>query len=320
MKATILGASLQACSDTELRGLVFDVKRFAIHDGPGIRTTVFLKGCPLSCAWCHNPESQRREPELLVRSERCVACGTCVSACPNGAIARQSSRAKPETDRSRCTGCGACVTACIPRARTVVGQARSVDDLLAEIERDTLFYDQSGGGVTLSGGEPLAQQEFASELLRRCRSQRIHTAVDTCGFADEAALAAVAEETDLFLYDVKLLDDERHRRWTGASNEKILRNLERLARDGKRIWVRYPLVPGINDSERDLAEFGRFVARCPGVEAVQVLPYHAAGERKFDHLGRRFSLGDVRQPDPEMVENAAAVVRAAAGIAVTIGG
>jgi len=195
-----------------------------------------------------------------------------------------------------------------------------VGDLLDEIDRDVLFYDQSGGGVTLSGGEPLAQPEFAAQLLRECRLRRIPTAVDTCGFADEEALAAVSAHTDLFLYDVKLLDDERHRRWTGVSNRTILGNLRRLSSAGKRLWVRYPLIPGVNDSERDLADLGRFVSRLPGVEALQVLPYHAAGERKCEHLGQRSALPDVLPPNRETIESAAAAVRAAANLPVTIGG
>jgi pyruvate formate lyase activating enzyme len=217
-------------------------------------------------------------------------------------------------------GCGACVAACAFRARTVVGSTRRIDDLLDEIDRDVLFYDQSGGGVTLSGGEPLAQAEFAAEFLRVCRLRRIHTAVDTCGFASEDALAAVSAHTDLFLYDVKLLDDERHRRWTGVSNETILGNLRRLSSEGKCLWIRYPLIPGVNDSERDLADLGRFVSRLPGVKAVQILPYHAAGERKSEHLGRCYALPCVLPPGPATVESAAAAVRASGSVSVTIGG
>ncbi|MEN6368871.1 MAG: glycyl-radical enzyme activating protein [Thermotogota bacterium] len=301
-------------------GVVFDVKRFAIHDGPGVRTTVFLKGCPLRCAWCHNPESQERGPELLFWNERCVGCGACVSTCPHGAIVLPASGAKPETDRTRCTACGACVAVCNPRARTITGTTCTIDGLLTEVDRDALFYDQSRGGITLSGGEPLAQPEFSAELLRACQERRIHTAVDTCGFADEEALAAVAAHTDLFLYDVKLLDDERHRLWTGVSNTTILENLRWLSSEGKHLWIRYPLIPGVNDSEQDLMGLGRFVSRLPGVEAVQILPYHVAGERKFEHLGRRYALPEVLPPDPETVERAAAAVHSAASLPVTIGG
>ncbi len=307
-------------SDTVDAGSVFDVRRFSIHDGPGIRTTVFLKGCPLTCAWCHNPESQRREPELVLWTERCTACGACVSVCLAGAIAQASPGARPETDRARCTACGACTAGCASRARTLVGSMRAIGDLLDEIERDGLFYEESHGGVTLSGGEPLAQPAFAAELLRECRERRIHTAVDTCGFAAEEALAAVAAHTDLFLYDIKLLDDERHRRWTGVSNAGILQNLEHLSKGGWRLWIRYPLIPSVNDLDEDLSELGRLVARLPGVEAVQILPYHAAAERKSAHLGRSYAFAGLCTPDLEAAETAAAVVRANTGRPVTIGG
>lgn len=291
-----------------------------MHDGPGVRTTVFVKGCPLRCAWCHNPESQNANPELLFWSERCVACGACAPACPSGAIAERAPGATPETDRSRCTGCGACAEVCVPRARTMVGAVRAVGDLLAELDRDALFYDESGGGVTLSGGEPLAQPEFSEQLLAACRERKIHTALDTCGHADAKVLDRVAEHVDLFLYDIKLLDDKRHLRWTGASSAPILANLRRLSAARKELWIRYPLIPGVNDSERDLVELSRCVSALSGAEAVQILPYHAAGERKFAHLGRPYGLPGLVPPDPEAVERAAAVVHAATGLPVTIGG
>lgn len=197
---------------------------------------------------------------------------------------------------------------------------QTVGDLLGEIDRDGLFYEESRGGVTLSGGEPLAQPEFAAQLLRECRERRIHTAVDTCGFAGEEALAEVAAHTDLFLYDIKLLDDERHRRWTGVSNAGILQNLEHLSKGGWRVWIRYPLIPSVNDTHEDLSQLGQLVARLSGVEAVQILPYHAAAERKSAHLGRSVALAGLCAPDLEAVETAAAVVRAGAGCPVTIGG
>jgi len=212
------------------------------------------------------------------------------------------------------------VAVCPRRARAIVGRARSVDDLLAEIERDVLFYDESGGGVTLSGGEPLAQWEFAAELLRECRGRRIHTALDTCGFASEEALACVAAHVDLFLYDIKLLDDERHCLWTGVSNVTILANCRRLSAEGKRLWIRFPLIPGLNDSEGDLRDLGQFVAGLSGAEAIQILPYHAAGETKFERLGRRPTLCNVRPPTSEQIEAAVACLRSVAGVPVTLGG
>ncbi len=303
-----------------MRGIVFDVKRFALHDGPGVRTTVFLKGCPLRCAWCHNPESQAPAPELLFRHETCTGCGACVAVCPHGAIRQASPGVRPETDGERCVGCGVCTEACVPRARTIVGSVQSALDLVSEIDRDVLVYDQSGGGVTLSGGEPLAQPKFARELLRECRERRIHTALDTCGLAPADVLAGVAAYVDLFLYDVKLLDDERHRRWTGASNTEILANLRALSQAGKRLWIRYPLVPGVNDADDDLRALGRLVASLSGAEAVQILPYHPRGEKKRRHLGRASALDGTLPPEPDSVERAAAIVRAESGRPVNVGG
>lgn len=299
-------------------GIVFDVKRFAIHDGPGVRTTVFLKGCPLRCAWCHNPESQAFEPELLFWEERCTGCGACAASCPRQAIV--VSRGKASTDRSRCTACGQCLPICPAHARSIVGSLRSVGAVLAEIERDTLFYDQSGGGVTLSGGEPLGQRGFSVELLRLCRERRIHTAVDTCGYADPEDLASVAEHTDLFLYDIKLLDDRRHVSLTGVSNRRILDNLNRLSTWGNRVWVRVPLIPGINDAASDLEALGHFVARFPHVESIQILPYHRAGERKLLHLERVVVPSEHPAMPPDDASRAADVVRSIVKIPVTIGG
>ena len=265
-------------------GMVFDIKRFAMHDGHGIRTTAFLKGCPLSCTWCHNPESQRAGRELLFRDGLCRGCGACVAACPEEAIRLREGVAV--TDRSRCTACGVCVPVCPADARELVGEIWSADALADELARDTLFYDQSAGGVTLSGGEPLAQPAFCVEVLRRCRARGLHTAVDTCGHADEDALRIVAEQTDLFLYDLKLMDAERHRRSTGVTNEKVFANLERIDRWEKPIWIRVPLIPGINDDEENLAELAVFLRPFRRVEAVHVLPYHRGGEAKWAGLGR----------------------------------
>jgi len=282
-----------------VEGVLFDIKRFAIHDGPGIRTTAFFKGCPLACTWCHNPESQRPDPELLERPDRCTGCGDCVAACPERAIRLEGERAI--TERDRCTACGACGPVCPFEARSIVGASWTAEAVISELAKDRLFFEQSGGGVTCSGGEPLHQPAFCAAILRGCREQGIHTAVDTCGHAEESALLTVAEETNLFLYDLKLMDDARHRRATGASNVPVLANLERLDLWGKRIWIRIPLVPGINDDEENLAELAGFVRRLRRVEAVQVLPYHRGGEAKWTGLGRGFTaharIGPERSAD-----------------------
>ena len=296
-------------------GTIFDVKRFAIHDGPGIRTTIFFKGCPLSCPWCHNPESQRARPELLFWAERCTGCGACVGVCPVGAVSLENGTAV--TDRSLCAGCGACIEACPTHAREIAGEAWSLDRLLETIERDLLFYDESGGGVTLSGGEPLAQPEFALSVLAACKDRRIHTAVDTCGFAEWDVLDAVASQTDLFLYDVKQLDDDRHRELTGVSNVLILENLERLGESGRRIWIRYPLIPSVNDAEEDIVALGKLVSRLRSVDAIHLLPFHRGGERKRVGLG----LSMARIPvDAPAAEAAAMVLRRAVEVEVHIGG
>jgi pyruvate formate lyase activating enzyme len=223
-------------------GLIFDIKKYSIHDGPGIRTTLFLKGCPLACAWCHNPESQSSKPEMIFREQRCIRCGVCLTACPRRAITWNGDG--PLTDWAACQPCDACVTACYAEARERIGREMTVAQALAEIERDRAFYDESGGGVTFSGGEPLMQSDFLAALLHACKAQDLHTAVDTCGFAAWETLDKVRGEVDLFLYDLKLMDDARHRAFTGVSNAPILANLQALSRLGHNLLIRIPLVPG----------------------------------------------------------------------------
>ncbi len=239
--------------------MVYDIMRFAIHDGPGIRTAVFFKGCPLDCSWCHNPESQGYQPRPVYLEERCRHCGDCVAICPQDAI--QSVDGSPSTDLARCTRCGTCVEQCGAGAREICGRRVAVDELISEIERDVVFFDDSHGGVTLSGGEPLAQPGFAAALLLACRKRRIHTAMETCGFAHPLIFQTVAHEADLVLFDLKLLDRDRHRRYTGVFNDSILRNLEALAATRRRFVVRIPVIPGVNDSHHDAAGFARYLSR-----------------------------------------------------------
>jgi len=299
-------------------GILFDVKRFALHDGPGIRTTVFFKGCPLSCSWCHNPESQSRGPELMSWEERCIGCGACVSVCPVGAILMRDGSAW--TDRDRCTACGTCAAACPADARVIAGETWAVSRLLGEIEKDLLFYDESGGGVTLSGGEPLAQASFAASVLAACQERRIHTAVDTCGYAEWEDLQRIARVTDLFLYDVKHADDGRHRELTGVSNERILENLRRLNGEGCTLWIRVPIIPGLNDTREELVALGGIVAGLESVEALHLLPFHRGGEGKLEQLGRPSRPLSTERNPRAAADAAAQILRAAVGVPVYVGG
>ena len=300
-----------------ITGTIFDIKRYAIHDGPGIRTTVFLKGCSLSCPWCHNPESQNPSPELLFWEERCVQCATCIAACPEEAISQRDDHI--DTNRDRCIACGTCVPLCPNRAREVLGHTVTVDDVIREIEKDVLFYDESGGGVTLSGGEPLFQPTFTHAVLRECKDRDIHTALDTCGDVAENSLLDIAEVTDLFLYDLKLIDPQAHKRRTGVSNKRILSNLRRLDEHGERIWIRIPLIAKINDDPDDIDHLGAFIATLNSIEAVQLLPYHHSGVQKLKRLGRVPTL-DLNSPSREETEQIAERLRTRYHLRVSIGG
>jgi len=303
---------------TSSTGTLFDVKRFALHDGPGVRTTVFLKGCPLSCSWCHNPESQNPNPELMFWADRCVGCGACAAACPSGAIS--ISRGTARTDRTRCTACGACVDVCPFGARAIAGEAWSLDRLVREIEKDLLFYDESGGGVTLSGGEPLAQASFSISLLSECRKRRIHTAVDTCGHAEWEVLRDAARWADLILYDVKHPSADRHRELTGVTNERILENLRRLDGEGCVLWIRVPVIPGLNDAPEDIAALGGIVADLDAVEAVHLLPYHPGGEAKRERLGKTASPRSETADPADAASRASEILRRIVDVPVCVGG
>jgi pyruvate formate lyase activating enzyme len=275
----------------DLSGTIFNIMRYSIHDGPGIRTTVFLKGCPASCLWCHNPEALSDKVQLMYRKDRCRHCGDCATACPHDAISLQDG--ETVTDRKRCLQCGACVNVCYAEARELVGRRMKVSDLMEEIARDIPFFEESGGGITFSGGEPLQQHEFLQQLLKACKARGLHTAVDTTGYAPPEILQRIGEWTDLFLYDLKLMDDLRHREFTGIPNGVILQNLKDLAFRGKQVLIRVPLVPGINDSLENIREMGRFVAMLPNVKEIELLPYHAAGAGKYERLGLKFSLPEI---------------------------
>jgi pyruvate formate lyase activating enzyme len=300
-----------------ISGIVFDIKKFSLHDGPGIRTTVFLKGCGLRCRWCHNPESQHPGPELMLRPELCVQCGACLGTCPQGAIAWDGECYV--TDRTLCTGCGECTAACYAEARELVGREMTVDQVLADIMRDAAFYDESGGGVTFSGGEPLLQGDFLLALLRACKAQGLHTALDTCGYAPTGTLNAVREHVDLFLYDLKLMDDARHRQVTGVSNALILDHLRLLAENGHRIILRVPIVPHVNDDDDNIRQIAALAHDLPSIERIDILAYHRIGNNKYERLDRPNPMPETAPPSADRLSG---IVRAfeSAGLRVKLGG
>ena len=298
-------------------GVIFDIKKFAIHDGPGLRTAVFFKGCPLDCRACHNPEGKNQGVDLMVRHERCTLCGDCLPACGPAVLSLDDDSVT--VARGSCDLCGACIAACLPGALEIAGREVTVAQLMAEIERDVVFYDQSGGGVTFSGGEPLGQPEFLLEILRCCRARDISTTVDTSGFAPLSIVQAVAAYADLFLYDLKLLDEPRHVDFAGASNRPILRNLAWLSGNGSAIVVRFPFFPGVNDDPENVRALGEFVASLPHRHTVDVLPYHRAGIGKYARLGREYLLPETRPPSAETTAAAVAILRDT-GVRVTVRG
>ncbi|HOI45024.1 MAG TPA: glycyl-radical enzyme activating protein [Candidatus Aminicenantes bacterium] len=268
-------------------GTVFDIRRYSVHDGPGIRTTVFFKGCPLRCPWCHNPEGLSQEIEIMVKAGLCIAeCRECLAACRPKALSKSMKSVR--LNRALCTLCGECAEVCPTEAVRMVGRRMTVSEVMTEVEKDRVFYGQSGGGVTFSGGEPLLQPQFLREVLDACRERGFHTAVDTCGFASPEIMADIARRADLFLYDVKLIDDSRHRKIVGESNGPILDNLRGLVRLGKDIMARIPLVAGVNSDEASLREMADFLESVGGIRRISLLPYHALGKEKSWRLhGKR---------------------------------
>lgn len=266
-------------------GTVFNIQRFSVHDGPGIRTTVFLKGCPLRCKWCHNPESNEPVPQLAYYEQLCNGCGSCAAACKEKAVNLKGVKVK--MNRQLCTTCGGCVSVCLFGAREILGRTYLVEQVMKEVEKDRAFYKNSGGGITVSGGEPLYQAGFTASILRECKREEYHTAVETCGFASEDVIKETAEYTDLFLYDIKLMDSRLHRKYTGVGNEQIHKNLKIIGRELKKdIWIRMPLIKNINDSEEEMKQAIDMVSDIkPQIKKVCLLPYHALGLSKLQAIG-----------------------------------
>lgn len=290
-------------------GIVFNIQKYSIHDGPGIRTTVFLKGCPLRCLWCHNPESQSFRPELVFYEKRCIGCGECLKQCKQNAI----------EEKQNCINCGSCAEVCFANAREIAGKRMTVNEVMLEIEKDRIFYESSGGGVTFSGGEPLSQPDFLEELLKRCKKDGFHTVVDTCGFIETENIIKLSPFIDLFLYDLKTMDASKHTAYTGVSNKIILDNLKVISDLGKRIFIRMPIIPGMNDEDKDLEAEADFIKGLHGVEQINLLPYHHIGKEKYKRLNKAYELEHVNEPDALYMENKAAIF-INKGMKVKIGG
>jgi len=302
--------------DLKTDGVIFDIQRFSLHDGPGIRTLVFMKGCPLRCQWCSNPESQSFDPEIFFYEDKCIGCGECVKVCPFGETLRENW----PVDRAECSECGSCVSVCYAQARTLVGRSVGVKDVLDVVLRDRVFYEESGGGVTVGGGEPLEQPDFVAALLQSCRDENVHTAIETCGLARWEALEKVLQHTDLLLFDLKHMNTETHKRYTGAGNERILENAKNASKIAKEMVVRFPLIPNVNSSQENIEGLAQFItASLRRVRKVDVLPYHTMGASKIMRLGKKYPMNDIEPLKKTEIERAKAILESY-GLEVKVGG
>ena len=279
---------------------VFDIQKFSVHDGPGIRTLIFMKGCPLRCRWCSNPESQNYHPEVALSESRCIGCGRCEDICPTDAIIPLAD-GKIRIERSRCNNCGKCAEVCPAKAIRLFGEYMSIHDVLRVVEEDSPFYWRSGGGITVSGGEPLLQAQFVNELLKECRHCGIDIAVEICGHAAWEDVRKVCTYADLIFYDIKHMDPSKHKAFTGVSNELILGNIERISKHFREIpiIVRTPIVPGFTDSEANIEDIVDFLKCVESLKKYELLSYHGFGEAKYNQLGRAYELSGLQPPSQE---------------------
>lgn len=305
--------------NAEVKGVVFNIQHYSIHDGPGIRTTVFLKGCPLECLWCQNPESQDLKPVIFFDAEKCTGCGMCMEVCPESAI--RIIDGKSATDRRLCKGRGKCAEICPNEARSLMGRYMSGAEVFEDVNADALFYQNSGGGVTLSGGDPIAQPAFSVDILKRCRNAGIHSAIETCGFARWDVLKTILKHTDLVLYDIKHMDPNKHKQYTAASNELILDNAKKIRMELKLpMLARLPVIPGYNDSPENLNAAARFIARKLGTDVnVHLLPYHRLGETKYERMEKPGGCVHIDPPGDDRMQSFKKIFESF-GLTVIIGG
>jgi pyruvate formate lyase activating enzyme len=283
------------------KGTIFDIKRYAIHDGPGIRTTIFLKGCSLRCQWCQNPEGQEVNPEIILRSSRCAKeCNECVSVCPLDAVSKDGNSI--QIDKAKCDLCAKCEDVCVYEALEVVGREMTAQEVMDEIEKDRVFFDESGGGITFSGGEPLLQLDFLERLIREIKKKKIHVALDTSGYMSFEELDRISDKVDLFLYDLKIMDEEKHEKYTGVSNKLILENLKKLAEQGKSVAVRIPLISGINDDDQSIHKLVEYLQSLKNIKQINLLSYHKGGSEKHKRLRRERSQKTFQTPSDERIE------------------
>lgn len=277
------------------KGIIFNIQRFSVHDGPGIRTSVFLKGCPLRCVWCHNPESHEREKSRAYFSRRCTLCARCVKICPEGALSQNGG--KIACDREKCVCCGRCADGCAAGAVTVFGSEATVREVISEVMKDRDYYGNSGGGVTFTGGEPMAQPLFLADALAELKKLGVHTAVETSGYSAPEGFELIKSSTDLFLYDLKVMDDALHIKYTGVSNRLILSNLTALSGSGARVLVRIPLVAGCGDSVENISATAEFLRCHTSVREAELIPMHKLAEGKYNALGKKYGALDIPLPD-----------------------
>lgn len=297
--------------------MIFNIQKYSLHDGPGIRTTVFFKGCPLSCKWCHNPESISREVQIVRNDSTCRMCGSCVIACPTKALKMKSDTI--EFDRFKCITCGSCEEVCYHDAIKIAGKEMTIDEVMQSILKDKVFYEESGGGVTFSGGEPLMQSRFLIELAKRCKFAGIHTTLDTSGFTSWEIFERVIKYMDLILFDLKIVDDEKHIDFIGGSNQIIIENLEKMKDVDVDIFLRLPIIKGINDSPEEAKEIVKLIDGNKNIKQINILEYHRMGMEKYPRLGKKYELSGSEKPDKERIAELTNIYREA-GYEVVIGG